>query len=269
MGFGGGKQTQTSSTQLPQFVTDAAKQNLARADYVSKLGNVPYYGIDVAGFTPTQQAGMQNALNAAGAFGLQTPTSAMAGMPQMYTDPSTGFTGYRSGDLYDSALAQLQQRRPAQAEAINSMFINPQTGEQNVFFSPMGSFASPNTSSFVGDMATYGGDSTFDGTRAQAVDFSQQIQNLANAPSWVGLLPAVGTAKRLAELYVNQQAKNRANGYSNTNLGFSNDGNTYTSSWGGTYDASGFSPETRAGLSAVASDPYSAASGSTFGGFWD
>ena len=133
MSSGGGTTTQVSTTELPSWLQDAAQGNLARADYVSKLGYVPQYGLDVAGFTPMQQSAMQNTANAASAFGLSAPTDAMAGMPAQQTN-NLGFSGYSSGNLFDAALSQLAQNRPAQYDAINAQFIDPYTGDLGVNF---------------------------------------------------------------------------------------------------------------------------------------
>lgn len=138
MSSGGGTTTQVTQTELPSWLQDAAQSNLARADFISKLGYVPQYGVDVAGFSPMQTSAMQNTANAASAFGLGAPTDVMAGMPAMTTDPNTGMTGYSSGDLYDSYRANLAQRSPSQFAALNSMFIDPVTGELGVSWNKQG-----------------------------------------------------------------------------------------------------------------------------------
>jgi hypothetical protein len=266
----GGGSTTTQSTQLPSWLEDAAKSNLARAGYVSQIGYVPQYGLDVAGFTPMQQSAMQNTANAASAFGLAAPTDAMAGMPAQQTN-NLGFSGYSSGALFDDYLSNLAAQRPAQYDAINAQFIDPYSGQAGVAFTPVGSISNTGQSDVVNSMVNYNGGSDFTGSGADAVNFSQSLQNLADAPAWLSLLPIFGTAKTLATSYVNDQAKNTANNYANTNRGFSDDGNTYTSSWGNTYNTSGFSPQTMAGLAAVANDPFSAASGQahSYGDFAD
>ena len=140
MSSGGGS---TTTQTLPSWLEDAAKQNLARANYTAQLGYVPYYGNDVSAFSPMQQSAMQNTADMANAFGLRSPENAMAGMPQATTD-AQGFTGYSSGNLFDSALSELQQRRPAQYDAMQGMFVNPYTGEApSIQFTPYGSIASP------------------------------------------------------------------------------------------------------------------------------
>jgi hypothetical protein len=138
MSSGGGTTTQVTKNELPAWLQDAAKGNLARADYVSQLGYVPQYGLDVAGFTPMQTSAMQNTADAASAFGLSAPTNAMAGMPAQQTN-NLGFSGYSSGALFDDYLSNLAAQRPAQYEAINSQFLNPITGDVGTAFTPAGS----------------------------------------------------------------------------------------------------------------------------------
>lgn len=154
MSSGGGTTTQVSKTELPSWLQDAAQSNLARADYVSQLGYVPQYGLDVAGFTPMQTAAMQNTADAASAFGLSAPTNAMAGMPAQQTN-NLGFSGYSSGALYDDALAQLQANRPAQYDAINDMFIDPNTGQAGTAFTPFGSVAGADASQAAKSLTDY------------------------------------------------------------------------------------------------------------------
>ena len=62
---------------------NAAIENINKARDVSQIGYVPYYGPDVAAFSPMQQQSMQSTGNAASAFGLAPQGfNAMAGMPQ-------------------------------------------------------------------------------------------------------------------------------------------------------------------------------------------
>ena len=91
------------------------------------MGYMPYYGVDVAGFTPMQQSAMQNTNDLARSFGMS-----VADQPSPYnmvTDPTTGIQGYRSGDIFDQARNELKQRAPAQYDYYNSMVIDPVTGE--------------------------------------------------------------------------------------------------------------------------------------------
>lgn len=117
-GKGGG---QSTKTEIPEWAESATKRNLARAEEVQKIGYMPYYGPDVAGFTPTQQAAMQNNLAAASAFGMAAPADAMAGMPQAQ-DFGGGISGYSSGNLFDQAVAEFEAREPAYAKEYNELF---------------------------------------------------------------------------------------------------------------------------------------------------
>jgi len=128
----GGKGGSTTSTvEVPEYIEEAARRNLAKAEGISQIGFTPYYGPDVAAFTPFQQAGFQQTADVAGAFGMATPTSQrdiMGGMgaPTQYAN---GVTGYSSAPLYEQSLAELERRRPAQKEFIDSFFIDPVTGK--------------------------------------------------------------------------------------------------------------------------------------------
>ena len=121
--------SQEQKQELPEWYTNAAQSNISRAQDIAEMGYTPYYGVDVAGFTPMQQAAMGNTAQAAGAYGLSAPTNAMSGMGTMVTDPVTGIQGYRSGDIFDQARNELKQRAPAQYDYYNSMIIDPVTGD--------------------------------------------------------------------------------------------------------------------------------------------
>ena len=78
-----GSGSTTTQTEIPAFLEDAAKRNLARGSDVADLGYVPYFGPDVAAFTPMQQASFQNTGQAANAFGMAGGgLTGMEGMPQ-------------------------------------------------------------------------------------------------------------------------------------------------------------------------------------------
>lgn len=116
-----------SSVEIPQWLEDQAKQNLQQAQNVASIGYTPYYGADVAAFNPMQQAGFQNTADASRAFGLSAPTDAMAGMPQAQ-DFGGGVMGYSSAPLFEDAMARFRNARPAQANLIDSFFIDPVSG---------------------------------------------------------------------------------------------------------------------------------------------
>lgn len=123
----GGKQTQ--QVKIPAWLEQGARQNMARADRLAQIGYVPYYGPDVAAFTPTQQAAFQNAGDAASAFGMAAPADPMAGMPPPQTFAG-GVQGYSSAPMYEQSLAALQAARPGQFAAMQAPFVNPVTGAQ-------------------------------------------------------------------------------------------------------------------------------------------
>ena len=125
---GGKGGSTTSSVEIPEYIERAAQENLNRAQAIAQMGYVPYYGPDVAAFTPMQEAAMQNVASAAGAFGLATPTGAsVTGMPTA-TEYAGGIRGYSSAPMFEQAQAELAARRPAQKSYIDSFFIDPVTG---------------------------------------------------------------------------------------------------------------------------------------------
>lgn len=125
---GGKGGSQTTEVKIPAWLEAAARDNIARGQQAAGIGYVPYYGPDVAAFTPMQEAAFGNTAMAANAFGLGTPAGlSMSGMPEPQTFAG-GFRGYSSGALYDQALEELKARNPGQYAAITNMFVNPQTG---------------------------------------------------------------------------------------------------------------------------------------------
>ena len=146
----GGKGGSTStSVEIPEYIEEAARRNLAKAEGISQIGYVPYFGPDVAAFTPFQQAGFQQTADVASAFGLGTPTTQadiMGGMPAP-TEFAGGVRGYSAAPLYQQAVDELAAQRPAQAQYIESFFIDPVTGQAGtrvqpaVDYSTMGTMA--------------------------------------------------------------------------------------------------------------------------------
>ena len=127
---GGKGGSTTSSVTIPEYIEAAAQRNLNKAERISQIGYTPYYGPDVAGFTPMQQAGFQNVADTAGAFGMAAPTTQqdiMGGMGPA-TTYAGGVQGYSSAPIYEEALQTLGERRPGQKAYIDSFFINPYTG---------------------------------------------------------------------------------------------------------------------------------------------
>jgi hypothetical protein len=132
---GGKGGTTTSETKIPQYIEDASKSNLALADKLSNIGYVPYYGPDVAAFNPMQQAAFQGTQQAASAFGM--PTGEGQYMPQA-TQFAGGIQGYSSAPMFEQARQNLAQYRPAQAQYMDSFFMNPQSGSAGVNAAPIG-----------------------------------------------------------------------------------------------------------------------------------
>ena len=130
----GGKGGSTSSTvTVPQVIQDASEANLAKAEEISKIGDVPYYGPDVAAFTPMTQAAFQGTADLASAFGASgggmSQQDVMGGMPapNIYAG---GVQGYSSAPMFEQSMAELEARRPGQYAAINAPFIDFVTGAQ-------------------------------------------------------------------------------------------------------------------------------------------
>ncbi|MEY4863800.1 MAG: hypothetical protein RLZ51_1895 [Pseudomonadota bacterium] len=123
----GGKQTQ--QVKIPAWLEGGARQNMARADKLAQVGYTPYFGPDVAGFTPMQQAAFQNTNDAASAFGMAAPTDAMAGMPAPQTFAG-GVQGYSSAPMFQQSIDALAAQRPGQFAALNAPFIDPVTGAE-------------------------------------------------------------------------------------------------------------------------------------------
>tara|TARA_R110000796_G_scaffold74662_2_gene167921 strand:- start:382 stop:1473 length:1092 start_codon:yes stop_codon:yes gene_type:complete len=120
----------SSSVTVPDYIENAARRNLNKAEGISQIGYTPYFGPDVAALTPMQQASFQNTANVANAFGMGTPSSGfdiMGGMGEP-TQYAGGVSGYSSAPIYEQSLDELAARRPAQKAYMDSFFIDPYTG---------------------------------------------------------------------------------------------------------------------------------------------
>ena len=118
----------TSSAEIPAWLENAGIENINRANAVSQIGYTPYYGPEVAAFNPMQLQSMKTTGDAASAFGLAPQGfDATAGIPTP-TSYAGGIQGYSSMPLYNESMAAFTAARPAQANAINNMFIDPFTG---------------------------------------------------------------------------------------------------------------------------------------------
>lgn len=123
----GGQEQSSQTATLPAWQEQAYQQGLNMAGDVSQIGYVPYYGPEVAAFSPLQQASFQGTDQMAGAFGMPT-TGGQQYMPQAETFAG-GVQGYSSAPIYQQAVDTLAAERPAQAEYLASFGIDPVTGE--------------------------------------------------------------------------------------------------------------------------------------------
>lgn len=115
----GGSETTNTSTQIPAWLEQAARDALGRSQQAANIGYVPYSGPSVAAFTPMQNDAFKGTNQAAAAYGM--PTSQGNGMPKAQTFAG-GVRGYSSMPLYQQALQSLQQSNPQQYAALTSMF---------------------------------------------------------------------------------------------------------------------------------------------------
>ena len=123
---GGSKEDKVT---LPKFYETALQQQIGMAGDVSSTGYVPYYGPEVAAFSPQQQAAFQNTNQALGAFGMQAPTQQQQQSYMPEAQNFGGFQGYSSQPMYQQAVDAHAAANPAQAEHLQSFTINPQTGD--------------------------------------------------------------------------------------------------------------------------------------------
>ena len=119
---GGKGGSQTSSVNIPDWIKGPAERNLARAETAAQIGYMPYYGPDVAAFSPQQEAAQNMAFGAGQAYGLIPASQKFStGMPEAQTFDG-GIRGYSSGGLFDQAVNELATRRPEQVAKYNSLY---------------------------------------------------------------------------------------------------------------------------------------------------
>lgn len=144
--------SQKSEVKMPEWAQRASQDAIATAKDIGKTGYMPYYGPEVAAFTPMQEAGMQGAYDAAAAFGLASPGgNAMAGVPQAQ-EFEGGLRGYSSGDLFEQARQEFASRNPQQAAQYNKQFVPYGTPETNQNYSPSQGSGIPYTDPVTGEM---------------------------------------------------------------------------------------------------------------------
>jgi len=115
----------TQAKELPAYINEASEQNIELANKIAQLGPIRNYGPTVAAFNEAQQAGFANNNNLASAFGMQAPSSPMAGMPQAQN--YGGVSGHSASGIVDQQLASLKQNDPNQFRAMNDLYMDPGT----------------------------------------------------------------------------------------------------------------------------------------------
>lgn len=179
---GGKGGSQTTQVEIPEWLSSAAQANLAQGRDVSQIGYVPYYGPDVAGPTPTQQAARANVNQFAQAFGMQGPAASGLPTPTTYAG---GITGYSSGSLYDQAVQELASRRPGQYAKMMENFVDPynQGGFQDRYanyFNPVAQTNyDPNSGNLPGEQY-YNYDPNAQTVPPANIEFNGQIYNVAD-----------------------------------------------------------------------------------------
>lgn len=118
--------TSEQKTTLPSFAERGIQQVIGMGGDVAGMGYVPYYGPDVAAFSPMQEAAFQGTDVMAGAFGMPT-TSGQQYMPAP-TQFEGGAMGYSSAPLFEQSVGLLREARPGQAQYLESFSIDPITG---------------------------------------------------------------------------------------------------------------------------------------------
>jgi len=127
---GGKGGSQTTEQTIPDWAKEPTIRNLARAETAQQIGYQPYMGPDLAAFNPTQQAAMQSNIDAASAFGLNTPASVMEGMPAPQ-DFGGGVMGYSAFPIFEQAQQELAARNPEQQAIYDSLFGSNVPGASN------------------------------------------------------------------------------------------------------------------------------------------
>ena len=124
MSGGGGKGgSETTKTEVPDWIKQPAIRNLQRAEDVQRIEYMPYRGPEVAAFNATQNAAMYNNIATAKAFGLLDPNSTLTATTGMPTPTDfNGFSGYSSMPIYDQALAETKAAQPEAVALYDSLF---------------------------------------------------------------------------------------------------------------------------------------------------
>ena len=189
----------STSVAVPEYIEEAAKRNLNKAEGISQIGYAPYIGADVAALTPMQEAAAQNIADTAGAFGTAGGNMSQQDIRGGMSEPTTfagGVRGYSSAPMYEQSLEAFDEARPGQKEYIDSFFIDPYTGRAGSNIQAPIDYTSltPGGSGDLGGInrGQTGGDDTFFTPVSGGVDNSAEREAAAAAA-------AAAEAARLAE----------------------------------------------------------------------
>ncbi len=130
MSGGGGKGgSSSSSTQIDPAITAAARDMLDTANAVSAIPYSPNRGVQVAAFTPQQEAAFKAADSAASAFGLPSAGGSATSAIPAAEKSASGIAGYSFNKDYDAT--QKASVSPGLQDAINKLYADRATGEYN------------------------------------------------------------------------------------------------------------------------------------------
>lgn len=204
MSSGGKGGNQSTVQEIPEWIKQPNVRNMARAENVQKIGYMPYYGPDVAGFTQPQQQSMQANLDAGAAFGLIDPgMSAMDGMPE--AQDFGGLSGYSSAPLFEMAVSEMQRKAPAYADQYDNLFAsNTGQGSMNNPYMPInyngygGNFQMPNFNQGQSEPASIGPNPTYvdQAMTPETTQFYADEQAAADAAALVAQQEAAAQAER-------------------------------------------------------------------------
>lgn len=121
-GLGG---SQSSTTQIPEWLEQPARRNIGRAEEISQLGYMPNFGPQVAAFSGQQRQAMRNQNRMANAYGMGGGGG--LNIPKAKTFAG-GVQGYSSMPMFREMRDKFRDIRPGQFGAYNAQFINPWTG---------------------------------------------------------------------------------------------------------------------------------------------
>ena len=124
---GGGKGGSESETKLPAWYEDAAKNQIAQAEAVSKQPFTPFQGGQVAGFTPQTENAMQSISDWSSTLMGTPKVDAMAGVAKPNFSEG-GIEGYSSFPGYQAELKRMKEKFPGAYKYATSFTADPVTG---------------------------------------------------------------------------------------------------------------------------------------------